>query len=199
MTLALGAFVWGLASHPYTRTHTHTHRLPITSPHHHLPLNPLHLWLSAPRLPARQSSSYGVTATRDWPTPTKEMLIDKRRQRTVCSVSERWAGRWWMMLVSQSVPGLLCCQHGSLQRRCQFIFTSDSNFYLLLKVFFPPQSREETIRSAAWDHCTRLRRGSTFCMDVFFTNQEISSWSIIIFKDIITHTRNFLETREMLW
>lgn len=32
MTLALGAFVWGLASHPYTRTHTHTHRLPITSP-----------------------------------------------------------------------------------------------------------------------------------------------------------------------
>lgn len=71
MTLALGAFVWGLASHPYTRTHTHTHRLPITSPHHHLPLNPLHLWLSAPRLPARQSSSYGVTATRDWPTPDK--------------------------------------------------------------------------------------------------------------------------------
>lgn len=187
MTLALGAFVWGLASHPYTRTHTHC--LPITSPHHHLPLNPLHLWFSAPRLPACQSSSYGVTATWDWPTPTKEMLIDKRRQRTVCSVSERWAGRWWMMLVSQSVPGLLCCQHGSLQRRCQFIFTSDSNFYLLLKVFFPPSKQRGNYP----------RRGSTFCMDVFFTNQEISSWSIIIFKAIITHTRNFLETREMLW
>lgn len=147
--------------------HAHTHRLPITSPHHHLPLNPLHLWLSAPRLPACQSSSYGVTATWDWPTPTKEMLIDKRRQRTACSVSERWAGRWWMMLVSQSVPGLLCCQHGSLQRRCQFIFTSDSNFYLLLKVFFPLKAERKL--SAPQREIIALDCGEAqlFCMDFF--------------------------------
>lgn len=138
MTLALGAFVWGLASHPYTRTHTPPSNHVTTPPPPSESPPPLALSSPAPSASVKQLRCNGNV---DWPTPTKEMLIDKRRQRTVCSVSEHWAGRWWMMLVSQSVPGLLCCQHGSLQRRCQFIFTSDSNFYLLLKVFFPPSKQ----------------------------------------------------------
>lgn len=86
---------WRVCLRPhFTHTHTHYHSAPPESP----PPSALHS-------PACQSSGPSETSTWDWPTLTKEELIDRRRQRGVCApcLSAGWAGRWWMMLISQSV------------------------------------------------------------------------------------------------
>lgn len=64
-----------------------------------VPLTP-HLQLSTP---AACQSSGPQTETWDWPTTTKEDLIDRRRQRGARTVTELCVGRWRMMLVSGSL------------------------------------------------------------------------------------------------
>ena len=68
---------------------------------------------------------------------TKETLIDRRwRRRSAWTVSERWAGRRWMTLVSQSVSPWITLQ--PTWEFTTFGLSSHLNqtFYLLLKVSF---------------------------------------------------------------
>lgn len=91
MIFALGAFVSGLATHTFALFGS---AVPVA-----VPLTP-HLQLSTPA--ACQSSS-PQTETWDWPTVTKESLIDRRRQRSARTVTECCVGRWRMMLVRGSL------------------------------------------------------------------------------------------------
>lgn len=91
MIFALGAFVSGLATHTFALFGC---AAPVA-----VPLTP-HLQLSTP---AACQSSGPQTETWDWPTTTKEDLIDRRRQRGARTVTALCAGRRRMMLVSGSL------------------------------------------------------------------------------------------------
>ena len=164
--------------------HALTHFLFLVFPsrRHHLPLNLLHLRLS-PGLSIKRSRwkrRHGIGRH-----STKETLIDKRRRSSAWTVSERWAGRRRMMLVSpsvrQSVPGLLCSRQGVYNIR--FIFTSDSNFLSPPKsLFFPPRSRRN-YPAAGWDHRSRLQQNPK-STDVILklSHSQISSpapWNVL--------------------
>lgn len=145
MILSIGMFVSGITPHLHTLSCSRLCRRAATDS------------------PAHQSNGPGETVTWDWPPLTKETVIDRRRRRSLGTVTERRAG-------SRG-------NDASRQRCTPFNFTSYSNFYLVLKV---SAASRETIRQQG-----AIR--ALDCGGVFeWTNHEMFSGNdVVLFKDLI--------------
>lgn len=170
MTLALGAFVWGLASHPYTRTHTPPSNHVTTPPPPSESPPPLALSSPAPSVSVKQLRCNGNVGLAD----TDKGDVDWQASTEDCVQRVRALGGEMVDDACQSVsPWITLLPTWESATSLSVYLYIWFELLSATKSLFPPQSREETIRSAVWDHCTRLRRGSTFCMDFFHKSRDI--------------------------
>lgn len=197
MTLALGAFVWGLASHPYTRTHTPPSNHVTTPPPPSESPPPLALSSPAPSASVKQLRCNGNVGLAD----TDKVDVDWQASTEDCVQRVRALGGEMVDDACQSVsPWITLLPTWESATSLSVYLYIWFELLSATKSLFSPLKAERKL-SAPQREIIALdcSEAQLFAWMFFSTNQEISSWSIIIFKDIITHTRNFLETREMLW